>query len=202
MKTNQNGFVVTEFLLAISIAFGLTILTFAMTFTLSTVEVVQYIVYSSSRAHAAANFDPDAQKEAARRKYDSLARNQVFLPLFTNGWFEISKAQELEIRSGNGDNFERDYGGSATRMASQGVRANFKANLLEMRVPFLGQTTAEDDKGFVAKINAILIREVSMKECQDFFEKERPNALLEMGNNRFSVYRKTGVDPVWEDNGC
>jgi len=203
MMMNQSGFVLTEFLIAIAIAFGLTMLTFAMTFTLSTVEVVQYIVYSTSRAHAAANFDKQAQQDVARKKYEALVNSPTFKPIFSNGWFEVSKVGQLEIRSGNGENFQAEYSGASSRNNLQGVRTTFKAKILEMQLPFMGKVTAEDeDAGFVTKINAILIREVSMKECQDYFQKERPDALLEMDGNRFSNYRRTGVEGPWEDNGC
>lgn len=199
---NQGGFILTEFLIAVAIASGLTILTFAMTFTLSTVEVVQYIVYSTSRAHAAANYDQQAQQDTARKKYQSLAESKAFKFLFTNGWFEISKPSELDIRSGSGSNFSQDYALNNAHPSTQGVRVNFTAKLLEMQLPMLGSVTPEDSKGFTTRVNALLIREVSMKECQDYFQKERPEALWGLENNRFSSYRKPSVEAPWEDNGC
>jgi hypothetical protein len=198
---NDKGFVTSEFLIAVTIAFGMTIITFAMTFTLSTVEVVQYIVYSTSRAHAAGNFDVTAQKEEARRKYQKLIADPVFAPLFANEWFEISPAAQLEIRSGNGENFENDYGVSA-RKNLQGVRTTLKANLLEQHLPLVGNITPEDD-GFKTRINAILLREVSFAECSSFMES-RMAALKAMGNGRFSSLGNStaSLPTLWEDNGC
>lgn len=200
---NQNGFVLTEFLFAIFIAFGLTILTFALSYTLSTVEVTQYIVYSTSRAHAAANFDKLSQQAVARKKYEQLINDSAFKSLYTNGWFEVSKPATLEIKSGAGENFEQDYG-SSVRKNLQGVRTTFKANLLEMQLPFLGDVTPDEDNddGFVTKINALIIREVSHSECLDFM-KARQDALWQMGGNRFSKFKaSTQIDTPWEDNGC
>lgn len=205
---NQRGFVTTEFLFAIIIAFGMTMLTFAMTYTLSTVEVVQYIVYSSSRAQAAANFDMDAQKKEAQLRYGKLANNPVLAPLFKNGWFEISTAAQIEVRSGEGDTFERDYpaGGGSTRTSPtyQGVRTKFIARILEMRIPLLGKVTPEDDDGFVTKISALLIREPSQKECLDYM-KRRKDELFNSGSfdGRFTRFNQSSDIPIpWEDNAC
>ncbi len=201
--TNQKGFVTTEFLIAIAIAFGLTILTFAMTFTLSTVEVVQYLVYSASRAHAAGNLNVAAQKSAAQAKYEQLKSSVALKPLFNGNWFEISDSRNLEIRSGNGDNFEKDYPSAdgANKPNMQGVRTSFTAKILEMRWPFIGSVTPEDG-GFTTRLNAIIIREVSHEECVNYM-KERVNALWGM-DGRFSKFRKTSSDfaTPWEDNGC
>ncbi len=205
MKMNQRGFVTTEFLFAIVIAFGMTMLTFSMTYTLSTVEVVQYIVYSSARAQAAANFDVDAQKKEARLKYGKLADSTELAPLFKNGWFEISKAADIEVRPGNGDNFQRDYPTRERgRPTYQGVRANFVAKILEMRIPLLGKVTPEDDNGFATKITALLIREPSQAECLEYMKK-RKDQLFNNSNfeNRFSGYSRSSDIPIpWEDNAC
>lgn len=200
---NQKGFVTSEFLIAVTIAFGLTILTFAMTFTLSTVEIVQYIVYSTSRAHAAGNFDVTAQKAEARKKYKELISSPAFAPLFANGWFEISSEAQLEIRSGNGENFENEYAASGNRKNLQGVRTTLKATVLEQRLPFLGRVTSEDD-GFKTRLNAIIMREVSQKECLDYMD-ERARALkTTLGGGRFSSLGNPTkpVTTPWEDNGC
>jgi hypothetical protein len=199
---SQKGFVTTEFLIAIVIAFGLTVLTFSMTLTLSVVEVAQYAVFSASRAHSAANYNVEAQKKAAQNKYQQLITGPGLAPLFTNGWFEVSLPAQLEIRSGNGVNFEKEYGGTDPRKNLQGVRATFKAKILEMRLPMVGDVAPEDDS-FMTRLNAILIREVSHKECMDFMEKRKEELWTFDGSNRFSKFKKNSDTPTpWEDNGC
>ncbi|MEZ0393093.1 MAG: hypothetical protein ACAH59_12805 [Pseudobdellovibrionaceae bacterium] len=209
---NQKGFVTSEFLIAVIIAFGLTILTFAMTFTLSIVEVAQYIVYSSSRAHAAANLNIDAQRKAAEMKYDSLLKGPVFAPLFSNGWFQLSGTGQgsgsmprLEIRSGGGENYLSDYSKQGAdeekKNSLQGVRATFQSNLLELKLPLVGTISPEDD-GFRARLTAMLIREVSLQECQKFME-DRVQALWSLGGGRPNRFKKNQTTDVpWEDNGC
>ncbi len=202
----QRGFITTEFLFAIVIAFGMSMLTFAMTFTLSTVEVAQYIVYSAARAQAAGNLDKNSQIEEARLKYASLAADKKLSSLFTNGWFSISKKSELDVRPGSGsstDNFGGDYqkGGYDT---FQGVRTTFIAKILELNVPFLGKVTPEDG-GFKTRILALMIREPSHQECVKF----QNDRVVQFGNNpsfdgRFGSFLSKSKDlPIpWEDNGC
>ena len=196
MIKNQNGFVTAEFMFAIVIATCMTFLTFALTFTLSTVEVVQYMVFSSSRAHAAANFDINAQQEAAKSKYTSLISSPTLAPLFSNGWFE-APVSKLEIRSGAGNNFNQDY--EIFRDSGQGVRVTFRANLLEMKLPLVGNVTSPTGTGFETRINAILLREISQKECFDYMEARVP-ALVDL----FPGLAKSADVPksIWEDNGC
>lgn len=198
---NQKGFVTTEFLFAVVIAFGLTIMTFAMTFTLSVVEVSQYMVFAASRAQSAAHLDQAEQRKMAEKKYNSLLGSRGIKPLFTNGWYEISSANQLDIRPGNGNNFEKEYGGTQQgRDNFQGVRATFKANILEMRIPLVGNVTPEDGS-FSANINALLIREVSQKECEEFTQS-RLEALRNLDGSRFSRFNTTNASAPWEDNGC
>lgn len=204
LKQNNSGhgFATIEFLFAIVIAFGLTMITFSLTMTLSVVEVTQYIVYSASRAHAAANFDVEAQKKAAQDKYSSLIQSPAMAPLYQNGWFQVSSPAQLDIRSGAGKNFEREYGGNAPRQNLQGVRTTLRANILEMKLPLLGDIKPEDDS-FSTRVNAVLIREVSHSECLEYMEQRRESLWTFDGANRFSRFRKTANLPTpWEDNGC
>jgi hypothetical protein len=199
---NQLGFATTEFLFAIIIAFGMTLITFSMTFTLSVVELAQYVVFSSARAHAAANFDVDAQKKEAQLRFDMLVNSSALRPLLANpeGFFTFSKSADLDIRSGNGKNFETDYT-TANRNSLQGVRATFVANILETNWPLIGKISPEDG-GFSSKVLGIIIREPSQRECLDYMA-ERNQALWTFdGNNRFSPFRKTDLPEAWEDNGC
>jgi hypothetical protein len=128
--------------------------------------------------------------------------------LLGNDWYEISPAAQLDIRSGSSasaggsPNFEREYGGTGDILHDmQGVRANFKAKILEMKLPFIGNVTPEDG-GFTTRLTAILIREVSQSECMDFMDQRR-DELWNMGDGRFTKFRKStqAVTP-WEDNGC
>lgn len=200
MIKSQSGFVTAEFLFAVIIAFGMTILTFAFTFTLSVVEVTQYALYSASRAHSAANYDKEAQQKQARTKYASLIQSQALGPLFNNGWFMVAKPDQIEIRSGDGTNFEREYAASSgNRHNMQGIRGFIVAKILEMRLPFIGNITPDDD-GFKANLTAIMLREPSLKDCQEYMS-QRADAVWSI--NGASKFRgAAGATIPWEDNGC
>ena len=196
----QRGFVTTEFLVAIAIAFGLTTVTFALTYTLSTIEVYQYVIFSTARAHAASNDSVESQQKAARQKYQQLTSSTGLKSLFSGNWFQVSKPNELEIRSGStsGGSFEADYSGGQSKGHLQGVRGTFTARILEMRLPFLGSITPESGS-FSTRVNAIMMREVSFAECVQFM-KNRAEQIwkIEPGFGKF----KNGASAPWEDNGC
>ncbi len=202
MIKSQSGFVTAEFMFAVVIAFGMTILTFAFTFTLSTVEVTQYVLFSAARAHSAANYDKESQQKQARLKYTSLVTSKVLSPLFNNGWFEIAKPEQIEIRSGDGVNFEREYSTSTgdSRHNMQGVRGFITAKILQMRLPMIGDITPDDD-GFKANLSAVMIREPSLKECQDYMGQRA--AAVWNTNSGFGKFKTSANANIpWEDNGC
>ncbi len=189
---NQKGFVTAEFMFAIIIATCLTIMTFALTLTLSTVETVQYFVFSAARAQAAGNISEAAQKAVAKDHYNKLIKNKTFAPLFSNGWF-TADLNARSIRAGNGDNFKSDY--DANRDTGQGVQVLFHAHLLELKMPLLGNVEDPNNQGFQAKIAALLIREISQAECYKYME-DRAQAL-----KAFHPSQAPFATP-WEDNGC
>lgn len=205
---NQSGIITLDFMVALVIGFGMSAILFAMTFTLSVVEIAQYMTFSSARAQAAGHKDPLEQEQAARLKFSKLLNNGVLAPLFSNGWFEISKAEELEVRGGetgtsSQGSFRNDYpsAGSENRRIFAGVRATLSAKMLEMRLPLIGNTADGEEGGFSTKITTILIREPSQVECQKFI-KDRYSKLMSL-DGRFSSYGSHQADYApMEDNGC
>lgn len=196
---NQAGIITIDFLFAIVIAFGMSAILFAMTFTLTVVEISQYIVFSAARTHAAASLNIEEQKSAGRQKYGSLISSPAFKALYSNGWFEISPKDSLEIRSGYGESFKDDYPGTTqNRPAFTGIRTTLVAKMLDMKLPLIGKTS-DDEGGFSTKIVSILIREPTQTECQkhiaDRFSK------INQLDTRFSSYSNGTYTPV-EDNGC
>lgn len=202
MRT-QGGFITLDFIFAMVIAFGMSAVVFALTFTLSVIEVTQYVVFSSARSLAAAHVDKATQEKLARAKYASLIADPVLSPLYSNGWFTVSGSQELEVRSGDGNNFSTDYpsAGAANRDSFQGVRLSFQANMLALRLPVLGAITP-DDEGFKTRLVAMLIREPTQTECQAFME-ERKDQIWQLEGGKWAKFKKSGeIATPQEDNGC
>jgi hypothetical protein len=203
--SNSKGFLSADFLFSIVIASCLCAVFFSLSFTLSMVEVGQYIAFSVSRAHSAGHKTQDDQVKAAKDKFTSLQKNKVFAPLFSNGWFEISN---LDIRGGGVDakDFSDRYPKQkeAIRGIPQtGIRLNFEAKLLDLKVPLLGPTDP-DGNGFKAFLTGLMIREPTSKECRDQIKSQRYKAILDL-DKRFDSIAGPGSQKDYipmEDNGC
>ncbi|MGZ3742963.1 MAG: hypothetical protein ACXVBQ_03810 [Pseudobdellovibrionaceae bacterium] len=202
---SEKGFLSADFLFSIIISAGLCVVFFSLTFTLSMVEVGQYIAYSVSRAHAASDKTQDDQEKAAKTKFAVLQKNEVLKPLFSNGWFEISN---LEIRGAGstGKDFSDRYpkqSSSVRGVPQVGIRLSFEAKLLNIKIPMLGPTDPEG-KGFKAFLTGLMIREPSEKECRDQIKNDRYKAILNL-DKRFSKIAGAASEQDYvpmEDNGC
>lgn len=202
---NQRGFIVTDFIFAIILASGIGVLLFSVSYSLVVVEITQYVSFATARAHLAGATDPNQQKEKARKKYDSLVTGKgPIASLYNNGWFEIAKSSAVDIRGGpsaDGKTFNTDLGGEARadRNWFLGVSVPLTIKLMEFRFPLLGSTTSENEGGFKTRLNTMLIREPSSKECRDFFES-RKQALGSLPSAQ--PYYDQGAYIGMEDNGC
>ena len=202
-KKGESGQITIDFIFALILTLGFFVLLFTMTFTLSVVEVAQYITFSTARAMSASNKDPTVQVEVARRKYSSLlGEGSPVRSLFQGGgWYSLSSPSELDIRSGFDKDFSADLGAGDDRgHVFTGVSTVFKANVLNLNVPFLGSTSDGEDGAFSTRINTILIRESSQKECLDWY-KARQSALGTLPSGQ-SPYFSSEEVLLMEDNGC
>jgi hypothetical protein len=206
---NQSGQVTPEFLFSIVVAFGLFMLFLAISFTLSIVEVGQYIAYSTSRAQVGGNLDPDAQRTAALNKYKELGADPAFKFMFQSGWFVFGTP---DVRQGNGvgtnntssTDFRKELGdgGSQTYQFLKvftGVSVPFQSKILNLQIPFL-RPGRSDDQGFSTNINAILIREPTQSECYNYWD-QRATALKTLPSGSGAFYDPTSYARM-EDSGC
>lgn len=208
--SNNRGIMTIDFMFAIIICFGLSIVLFALSFTLVMVEATQYIAFSAARAQAAGGVNPDAQENAGRAKYSQLVIAGPFKQLYKNGWFVVTKnGQELDIRSGaDGRTFYDEYGAGpkpeGESVPFTGVRIPFQSRVLNIRIPFVGSTGSDDEKaGFSTMITGFLTREPSVIECQQFMENRFQ--VLKNLDARFAQMPVTNGASTYapiEDNGC
>lgn len=199
--SSQSGFVTMDFLFAIVITFGMSIVLFAMTYTLSVIEVTQYMTFSAARAQAAGNKDVQSQIEEAKKRYTKLLNDPRLKSIYGNGWFEVSPVAQLDVRAGE-TNFAQDYPAATgtAREVYSGVRTNLNARILEINLPFLGKL-GEDDS-MTLRVNSFLIREPSAQECRDFM-RQKADAVWNIDDGRFASFRPSSApSTVWEDNGC
>lgn len=198
----SRGQISIEFLFSLILALALFSILFAMSFTLTMVEIAQYAVFSSARAMIAGNLDPETQTEVARQKYEQLVSRTTSpaYALFNGAWFTLSSPRELDVRTGGNRDFSADLaGGRDPRNVFTGVSTMFRAEILNLNFPLLGSTSDGDSSAFSTRINAILIREPSQKECVDWF-KARAQALRTLNSGR-NLY-KPEEHLQMEDNGC
>lgn len=201
---NNRGLVSADFIFSLVIAMGLSMVLFVVTFTFSVSEVAQYMVFSASRAHAAAHMDQAQQEKMGKDKFDELLANPVFVPLFKeSGWFVLNN---LDIRGGGATQktFNEEYAGYMDRIPFIGVRVDFEPKMLTIRVPFMGTTANPEGNGYKAKLTAFLIREPTQKECWELQIKNRYRAILELDQRYKGLNALSGVSKYMpsEDNGC
>ena len=88
-KLNNSGFIIADFLFAFTMVIGIGIFIFGFTFSLATIEVAQYIVWSTARNYAAANEEELQSVKQAKEKFENLTAK---FPLLTGNGAQIFHA--------------------------------------------------------------------------------------------------------------
>ena len=216
---NESGFIVADFLFAFVMTLGVGIFIFALTFSLATIEVGQYIVWSAARNYSASNLNQGVALTAAREKFTKLAEQ---FPLLTNiggdsSWFELSES-DLKIGDDltvsdtamgiSGQDAVNDY-----RQPWTGASTVIKLKLFSgLKIPFLGKVVA-DGSMLEFPIRAFLIRNVSQQECEAFFNGVGSGPRIDVGikkleneklaKDTWGLQNETGGGIIHgEDNGC
>lgn len=212
---NNSGFIVADFIFSFLLVLGCGVVIFGLTFSLATIEISQYIVWSTARNYSAANLsEPDALKQATM-KFNNLADR---FPLLTgrgaNGspWFILNGLQIGDLGAPGvdpdlvsklaGDKENKDQNGAGERRQPWiGAKADLELKLLAgIKVPFLGPITTDTTK-FTFPIRAFVLRHPSQKECYDFFGKRFTQGIQKLEPQMNSVGNASSYVPM-EDNGC
>lgn len=217
---NNSGFIIADFLFAFVMTIGVGIFIFALTFSLATIEVAQYIVWSTARHYSAANVNQATAAASAKDKLKKLAEE---FPLLTNSsgdsaWFELDidgavisdRLDQADPSLGiSGLDAENDQ-----RQPWTGVSSKLTLKLFRgLQIPMLGKV-GYDREAFELPVRAFLIRNVSQNECIKFFAGDNggPRLLngiqtLERGklaNKTWGLMGESGTNRIvdGEDNGC
>lgn len=209
MLKSQAGMITLDFLFAFVLVMGFAGLLFALTLTLTVVEITQYVTFASARNYSASHINVIYQEQQARLKYKELTEATVFAPLYSNGWFEIDKPEAVLVGDASAMFPEYKQASPEEPNLFYGVGTKFIARMLEFNIPFFGSTTDEGDgqgSGFKTFIASYLSREVTTNECLNFFNARRwekiralpvsnasPYSVLTPGNEGYVVV---------SDNGC
>ncbi len=198
---NQGGFLSLDFIFALVMVVGFSIMLFAVTFTLSIVEIAQYISFSSARSYHAAHFTIGDQARMGNTKFSQLMEQPALKPLFRpGGWFEI---QTPDGAVGNYNRFyeSKNIKSSNAGYSFYGSRIRLIANIMDLKFPILG-STSDQPGAFSANVSSYLSREPTEQECREGFEAQRYQQILTLSN----IYAAPGNDGtgyvVMMDNGC
>jgi hypothetical protein len=194
LKNGETGFMTMDFLFALTIGFGFTLVFFAISYTLVTVEISQYIAFASSRAYDAANETVSLQEAIGLKKYQELISTQPLKNIYSMGWIKLGAPVF-------GD-FSNDYPPPATadRSIYVGAHLQFEAKVLNLNLPLLGKTETNSSTG-KATLNSYLGREVSTTECRQNFTAQRFQHLLQL-NSRYRQLPNASNEALITDNGC
>jgi hypothetical protein len=191
-RKNQGGFLALDFIFSLTISIGFAVAFFALATTFSTVELAQYIIYSTSRAYAGAHATQEAQKTLAEAKFDELMKVKAFKSLFRSGWFKLAKPEISNFNSLYPVRTQDDAG------VFWGVRSAFEASVLDIKIPFIGNTKTKPTTG-KATISSFLMREPTTQECLGF-NRARFDAIKALDGSYGSA--GAGTLAIISDNGC
>lgn len=201
MRNSQRGFLTVDFMMAMIVTLGCMMLLLRVTVSLISVQMAQYIIYATARAHSAGDLTEQDQVSAGVLKYKNLLSNAGIMAGFLKPGVTIDKTPVI-------DNFNNLYqprpeydGNAESGTPFVGARTEIKLSRLGFSVPFLGRT-ADADEEFKAYVNAMLFREPSNEECRRFFQPTRYQTILNL-DPRFGRASGSATDYVpMEDSGC
>lgn len=200
---NERGILTLDFIFALIIGMSFTTIFFALTLTLSLVEVAQYFSFSVARVAMAANATPDAQRARATAKYNELRSRPIFRSLFGKGWFILPPTPDFGDVA-NGFNLEYTSDPNEDNATFYGARLRIQSKILDFKVPMLGNTKTKAETG-TANVQTFLSREVTTSECQAGFNRQRWSRILTMpGSGPYSLTPAQAAASVliMSDNGC
>ena len=170
---NNKGFLTLDYLFAFVLVMGFGGIMFALSMTLTVVEVTQYITFSAARAYYAGDVHIISQRSAGMAKYDSLVKNPAFASLYSGSWFEVPKvAQVTNIGRAlmQKQQWDSDIQNVTVQNMFLGFGVDFNAKMLDFNIPFYGPTASEDG-GFKTFIASYMGREVDSETVRLWSEK-------------------------------
>jgi len=189
---NNRGSLTVEMIFGLMLAFGVGLVLFAVSFSLTTIEIAQYMSYSAARVQIAARKDLSSQEQQAVAKFKSL-QSKIFGPN-AEAWFAFGNphtwTSSIWSQNFNIDNALNTGAGVFDWSPNQGFGFELTLKLLGIKVPFLGQAGKNDE--FDIFISSLLMRHPNDVDCKAFWGENRGEALRDRlvdrnGASRFSA---------------
>lgn len=193
MIQNQKGSLTIDFIFALVLVLSMTLLLGVFSFSLSVVEGIQYLAFSSSRAYFAGNVSLEEQKKMGQQKFDTLSKDGAYKSFLKKEWFSVTPI--------GFEDFAKTYEKEDSRDIFEGVRLKIVIGLLDLNLPIFGSTTK--DGSYSTYINSFIGREPSSEECMGVVAN-RMNAILKLSNASYSNVGSTAKKAYasFDDNGC
>ncbi len=196
-QRSDSGMLTMDFLFSFTLVTGFAFLIFFVCFTLSGIEVAQYISFSSARSYIAANIDKGAQEALALKKYNELMNQRSII----GGYLFNSNKPFFALGFVKADDFSGEFGQPPENQIFQGVRLSFQSKALaRFRIPFFGKASTDPDEDFKTNISSYLMREPTDQECASF-EAQRWQAIKQFSASAGNLLPPTPA-PIVSDNGC
>lgn len=198
---NQRGILTIDFIFAMTIGMTFAMIFFALTLTLSLVEVTQYMTFSVARVSWAAHETRSLQRALGDKKYAELRDRPVFKNIFGRGWFRLPPAPDYGDPV-NGFNAEYAEDPALDNATFYGVRLQIEAKILDITSPVLGGSKTKPETG-IANVQTFLGREVTTTECREQFNRQRWRNIKGLSGPYSGVpgYSDPAVFLI-TDNGC
>lgn len=201
---NERGILTLDFIFALLLGMGFTMVFFALTLTLSLIEVVQYMSFSVARTALGAHETRGQQTALGNLKYAELRARPIFRNIFGRGWFRLPAQPDYGDRA-NGFNLEYASDPNEDNLTFYGARLRIEARILDISNPILGSSKTQSETGF-ANVQTFLGREVTTTECREEFNRARWTNIINL-NPAYQQVSATGTNPaaavgLITDNGC
>lgn len=206
---NNSGFLAADFLFSFVLVIGCGIVIFALTFSLATVEIAQYITWSAARSYSAANKTAADSRTAAETKFKNLS---LKFPLLTGAdgntsWFLLTRTNVGDAAYNGMSGLADGKNASAAaptenRQPWTGVSATLEWKLFEsIKIPFLGKIATPGSDSFTIPIRAFILRNPSQDECLKFYGNRFSQGIQGLESGWSSIGVSGSYVPI-EDNGC
>ncbi len=193
---NEKGILTVDYIFAIVLAMSFMAILFALSLTLTVVDVVQYMTFSSARTYSVAHKSEAHSIQRAVNKYDALIADPAVAPFFKNKWFKVGGLKVGHMKE--------LYPPTPLEVTKKnyylyGTSVDLQAKVLDFKIPFYGSThTGSREDGFVTRVHSFLGREPSYDECMNI-NKRRSSWINE---NYPSEHLNLQEYRVFADNGC
>lgn len=190
---NQRGALTLDFVFALIVVGGISIVLLSLSFTLFVSQIGQYVAFATSRVYFAGHISKEKQTELAEQKFQQLMRDPNIRRFFGKGWFDLTYEKS--------DDFANEYSSESEKDVFIGTRLNFKASILNTPIPVIG--SGDNEGAFSTKLTSFLGREPSDQECWDFI-KERWNLIQALVPEAANLGQQGGAGDYvpLTDNGC